>query len=61
MMDAEIARLTTREPEKTFEEGMVAIKNLLSDFVCSEDREAGEDEDDEETEEGMLSKDDEPG
>jgi len=61
MRHAEITRLTSREPEKTFEEMLVAIGNSLSDLASSDDGEDGEDEDDEETELGKLSEDDEPG
>jgi len=61
MTQAEIARLTSREPEKTFEEMLVAIGDILSDLASSDDGENGEDEDDEETEQGKLSDDDEPG
>jgi hypothetical protein len=61
MAHAEIAGLTSREPEKTFEEMLVAIRDSLSDLASSKDRENGEDEDDEETEQGKLSEDDEPG
>jgi len=59
-MHAEIAQLTSREPEKTIEEMLVAIGDSLSDLASSEDGEDGEDEDDEETEQGKLSEDDEP-
>ena len=61
MTHAEIAGLTTREPEKTFEEMLVAIGDSLSDLASSDDGEDGEDEDDEATEHGKLSDDDEPG
>jgi len=61
MTQAEIAGLTTREPENTFEEMLVAIRDSLSDLASSDDGEDGEDEDDEETEQGKLSDDDEPG
>ena len=61
MNHAEIAGLTTREPEKTFQEMLVAIGDSLSDLARSDDGEDGEDEDDEETEQGKLSEDDEPG
>jgi len=61
MKHAEITGLTTREPEQTCEEMMVAIGDSLSDLACSDDGEDGEDEDDEETEQGKLSEDDEPG
>jgi len=50
MMQAEIAGLTSRESEKTFEEMLVAIRDSLSDLATSDDGEDGEDEDDEETE-----------
>jgi hypothetical protein len=60
MMHTEIAGLTSREPEKTFEEMMAAIRDSLSDLVSSDNGEDGEDED-EETEQGKLSEDDEPG
>jgi len=61
LMHAEIAGLMSREPEKTFEEMLVAIGDSLSDLPSSDDEEDGEDEDDEETEQGKLSDDDEPG
>jgi len=61
MRNAEIVGLTNREPEKTFQEMMVAIRDSLSDLASSDDGEDGEDEDNEETELGMLSNDDEPG
>jgi hypothetical protein len=61
MTDAEIARLTSREPAKPFEEMLVAIGDSLSDLASSDDGEDGEDEDDEETEQGNLTEDDEPG
>ena len=51
----------SREPEKTFEEMLVAIGDSLSDLASSDDGEDGEEEDDEETEQGNLSEDDEPG
>jgi len=52
---AEIAGLTCREPEKTFEEMLVAIGDSLSDLASPDDG------DDEETEQGKLSEEDEPG
>jgi len=61
MMHAGIAGLTTREPEKTFEEMMVMIWDSLSDLASSDDGEDGESEDDEHIEQGKLSEDDEPG
>jgi len=61
MTHAEIAGLTSREPEKTFEEMLVAIGDSLSDLSSSDDGEDEEEEDDEETEQGNLSEDDEPG
>jgi hypothetical protein len=61
MPHAEIAGLTSSEPEKTFEEMLVVIGDSLSDLASSDDGEDGEEDDDEETEQGNLSKDDEPG
>jgi len=61
MTHAELAGLTSRQPEKTFEEMLVAIGDSLSDFGSSDDGEDGEDEDDEETKQGKLSEDDKPG
>jgi len=58
---AENVGLTNSEPEKTFEEMMVAIGDSLSVLASSDDGEDGEDEDDEETELGQLSDDDKPG
>jgi len=51
----------SREPEKTFEEILVAIGDSLSDLASSDDGEDREDEDDEESEQGKLNDDDEPG
>ena len=61
MAHAGIAGLTSREPEKTFEEMLVVMGHSLSDLASSDDGEDGEDEDNEETEQGNLSEDDEPG
>jgi len=61
MTHAEIVGLTFREPEKTVEEMLVAIRDSLSDLASSDNGEDGDDEDDEETEQGNLSEDDEPG
>jgi hypothetical protein len=61
MTQAEIAGLTSREPEKTFEEMLVVIGDSLSDLASSDHGEDGEEEDDEETEQGNLSEDEEPG
>ena len=58
---AERMGLATREPEKTIEAMMVAIRDSLSDLASSDDGEDREDEDDAETEHGKLSKDDELG
>jgi hypothetical protein len=60
MVHTEITELTSRESEKTFEEMMAAIGDSLSDLASSDYGEDGEDED-EETEQGKLSEDDEPG
>jgi len=61
MTHAEIAGLTSREPEQTFEKMLVAIGDSLRDLASSDDGEDGEDQDDEETEQGEQSDDDEPG
>jgi len=61
MTHAEIVGLMSRESEKTFEEMLVAIGDSLSDLASSDDVEDGEDEDEEKTEQGNLSEDDEPG
>ena len=61
MTHAELAGLTSRQPEKTFEEMLIAIGDSLSDLASCDNGEDGEDEDDEETEKGQLSEDDEPG
>ena len=61
MTQAAIAGLTSREPEKTFEEMLFAISDTLSDLASCDDGEDGEEEDDEETEHGNLNEDDEPG
>ena len=61
MKHAEITGLRIREPEKAFEDMMVAIGDSLSDLASSENGEDGEDEHDEETQQGKLSEDDEPG
>jgi len=56
------AELTTREPEKTFEEMLNAIGDSLSDLASFDDEEDAEDEEeDDDTEQGKLSEDDEPG
>jgi hypothetical protein len=60
MTHAEIAGLTSKEPEKKFEEMLVPIGDSLSDLASSDDGVDGEDQDDEETEQGKLSEDDEP-
>jgi len=57
----ELAGLTSRKPEKTFEEMLITIGDSLNELASSNDAEDGEDEDDEETEKGKLSEDDEPG
>jgi hypothetical protein len=60
MADAEITGLRSSEPEKTFEEIMAAIRDTLSVLASSDNGEDREDED-EQTEQGKLSEDDEPG
>jgi hypothetical protein len=61
MTHAEIAGLMSRKLKKTFKEMLVAIGDSLSDLASSDDGEDGENEHDEETEQGKLSEDDEPG
>jgi len=61
MPHAEIAGWTSRESEKMFDEMLVAIRDSLSDLASSDDGEDGEDEVDDETEQGKLVHDDEPG
>jgi len=58
---AENIGLKNRELEKTFREMMVAIGDSLSDLGSSDHGEEGEDMDDQETEQGQLSEDDEHG
>ena len=57
---AENVGLTTGEPEKAFHEMMVTIGDSLSYLASSNDEEDGEDEDNEDTEWGKLSEDDQP-
>jgi hypothetical protein len=52
MTQAEIAGFTSREPQKTYEEMLVAIGDSLSDHASSDDGEDGECEDDEESGKG---------
>jgi len=62
MSNVEKAGLTTREPEKTFEEMLNAIGDSLSNLASSDNEEDAEDEEeDDDTEQGKLSEDDEPG
>jgi len=61
MTQAEIAGLTSSEPEKMFEEMLVATGDSQRDLASSDDGEDGEEEDDEETEQSNLCEDDEPG
>ena len=55
------AGLMTREPETTFHEILDAIGHSVCNIITSDAGEDREDEDDEEPEQGHLSKDDEPG
>jgi hypothetical protein len=61
MRHAEITGLTSTEPEKTCKEILVAIGEGLSHLAISDDGEDEEIGDDDETEQGKLSEDDEPG
>jgi len=58
---ADIAGLTSRQSAKTSAEILVAIGENLNDLVSSDDGEDGADEDGEDTAQGKLIKDDEPG
>jgi len=55
--------LKTRQPEKTFEQMLNAIGDSRSDPACSDNEEdvEVEEDDEEDTELGMLTKDDQPG
>jgi hypothetical protein len=53
--------LTTREPEKSFYKIIVVIRDSLSDIAMSDNGEDGEEENDDGTEQGKPSEDDEPG
>jgi len=63
MRNVEKARLTTTQPQTTFEEMLNAIGDSLSDLASFQDEDDGEQENDEEedTELGSLNEDDEPG
>jgi len=62
MSNVEKAGLTTREPEKTFEEMLNAIGDSLSNLASSDDeKDAGDEEEDDDTEQGKLCEDDKPG
>jgi len=63
MTTAENVGATTGKPEITFEEMLNAIGDSLSDLACSYEEQDGEDEeyDEDDTELGKLSDDDEPG
>ena len=62
MSNVQKAGLTTREPEKTFEEMLNAIGDSLSDLASSYDQgDAEDEEEDDDPEQGMMSEDDEPG
>jgi hypothetical protein len=51
----------SRESEKTFEEMLVAIGHSVSYLASSDNQEDRADEDDDKTQQGKLSEDDEPG
>jgi hypothetical protein len=61
MERAENSGLTASEPEEMFHEIIVPVWNSLSDIASSDDGVDGEDGNNEETEQGKLSEDDEPG
>jgi hypothetical protein len=58
---SEIWRLTTREHERLFYEMLIAIEDSLSYIATSDGGENEEYENEEETGQGKLSEDDEPG
>jgi len=58
---AENVGLTTREPEETFQERMIANGDSLSNHASSDNGEHGDDENYKETAQNKLSKDDKPG
>jgi len=62
MSNVEMAGLSTREPEKTFQEMLNATGDSLSDLASSDHEEDVEDEEeDDDTEQGKLSEDHEAG
>ena len=62
MSNVEKVGLTTRKPEKTFEEILNAIGDSLSHLASSDNEEdAGDEEEADDTEQGKLSEDYEPG
>jgi hypothetical protein len=61
MTHAEIVGLMSREQKKSFEEMLVATGDCLSYLATSDTGEDWKDEHNEETEQGKLSGDDEPG
>jgi len=58
---AENEGLTSREPEQTCHQMMVAIGDSVRNITSPDHGDDGEDEDDKETKQGQLSEDDEPG
>jgi len=60
MSKVENSALMTREPEKMFQEIMVAIGDSLGDLASSRNGVDWEDEDDQETQLGKLSEDNKP-
>ena len=61
MTHAELAGVTSRKPEKTFEEMLISIGDSLSELATSTNGADGEDENDQETEKSKLIEDDQPG
>jgi len=60
MTHTQITGSTSRAPEKTFQEMLVAITDRLSDIASFDHGEDGEAAGDEETGQGKLGKDDKP-
>lgn len=59
--NTEIKGVTSREPEKTFEQMMITNLDIVSDLPSSDQKRDTDDQDDDDSELGMLSQHDEPG
>jgi hypothetical protein len=61
MTHSEMVGCMSREPEKTFKDMLLAIRDCVSYLPSSDDREDWEDEDNEVNKQGNWSEDGEPG